>query len=226
LCDLPRWAGDYSPTLFCLEFYSYFQCATKEFNFNSDFSRLFHISYPPFSLIREPFLLWFMCTIWGERSQQISLIYLHFLQKNVLFPLCSSQNLTIVQRLPPPLLLLLGMTQFASSHGMDRHTGKPLSGLDHLRQSLIDILTTRVGLRVMLRDYGGLLPSLIDNPTNQFFAVDLYVAIAGAINQWEPRLKLEQIFYKNLGDGRIEVDLRAIYLPKGTPLKMQGLVVS
>jgi len=78
---------------------------------------------------------------------------------------------------------------------MDRNTGKPLSGLDHLRQSLVDILTTRTGLRVMLRDYGGSLPNLIDSPTNQFFAVDLYVAIADACQKWEPRLKLEQIFF-------------------------------
>jgi len=108
---------------------------------------------------------------------------------------------------------------------MDRNTGKPLGGLDHLRQSLIDILTTRIGLRVMLRDYGGALPALIDSPTNQFFAVDLYVAIADACAKWEPRLRLEQIFYRNLGDGRVNVDLEAIYLPQGKAIKMQGLVI-
>jgi len=108
---------------------------------------------------------------------------------------------------------------------MNRHTGKPLTGLEHLRQSLIDILTTRIGLRVMLRDYGGSIPSLIDSPLNQFFAVDLYVAIADACAKWEPRLRLEQIFFKNLGDGRVEVDLEAIYLPSGKPIKMQGLVI-
>jgi len=118
------------------------------------------------------------------------------------------------------------MAQLISPHGMDRNTGKPLSGLNHLRQSLIDILTTRVGLRVMQRDYGGSLPHLIDNPTNQFFAVDLYVAIAQACQKWEPRLKLEQVFFRNLGNGKVEVDLEAVYLPQGKPIKMQELIIS
>jgi len=109
--------------------------------------------------------------------------------------------------------------------GMNRYTGKPLSGLEHLRQSMVDILTTRIGLRVMLRDYGGSIPNLIDSPINQFFAVDLFVAIAEACAKWEPRLRLEQIFFRNLGDGRVDVDFEAIYLPQGKPIKMQGLIV-
>jgi len=109
--------------------------------------------------------------------------------------------------------------------GMNRQTGKPLTGLEHLRQSLIDILTTRVGLRVMLRDYGSDLPNLIDSPTNQFFAVDLYMSIAMAVAAWEPRLKLEQVFFKKTSDGRIEIDMQAIYLPSGKPIQMQGLAI-
>ncbi|GDD08501.1 phage baseplate assembly protein [Escherichia coli] len=34
--------------------------------------------------------------------------------------------------------------------GMDRNTGKPLSGVDHICQSIVDILTTPLGTRVML----------------------------------------------------------------------------
>ncbi|MBD3768115.1 MAG: GPW/gp25 family protein [Gammaproteobacteria bacterium] len=48
--------------------------------------------------------------------------------------------------------------------GINAQTGKPLSGIDHLRQSISDILTTRVGTRVMRRDYGSQLPELADNP--------------------------------------------------------------
>jgi len=107
---------------------------------------------------------------------------------------------------------------------MDRFTGKALSGLDHLRQSLIDILTTRVGARVMLRDYGSELPNLIDNPTNPFFGVDLFIAIAEACQKWEPRLKLEQIAFKPLGGGKVEVELDVLYLPAGKTITMAGLV--
>ena len=45
--------------------------------------------------------------------------------------------------------------------GMDRETGKSLSGIEHLRQSIRDILTTPIGSRVMRRDYGSRLFELL-----------------------------------------------------------------
>ena len=51
--------------------------------------------------------------------------------------------------------------------GMNRETGKSIDGVDHLRQSVTDILTTRIGQRVMLRKYGSNLPELVDLPTNR-----------------------------------------------------------
>ena len=50
--------------------------------------------------------------------------------------------------------------------GMNAHTGQSLSGLDHLRQSIADILSTPLNTRVMRRDYGSRLPELIDQPIN------------------------------------------------------------
>ena len=35
---------------------------------------------------------------------------------------------------------------------MNRNTGRAVAGLEHLRQSVADILTTPVGSRVMRRD--------------------------------------------------------------------------
>ena len=49
-------------------------------------------------------------------------------------------------------------------NGINAHTGQALSGIDHLRQSIRDILTTRIGTRVMRRDYGSRLPTLVDTP--------------------------------------------------------------
>ena len=48
--------------------------------------------------------------------------------------------------------------------GLNATNGQALSGLDHLRQSIRDILTTRIGTRVMRRDYGSRLPDLVDSP--------------------------------------------------------------
>lgn len=48
--------------------------------------------------------------------------------------------------------------------GMDRNTGKLLSGTDHIRQSIVDILTTPLGTRVMLPEYGSKLLILLIIP--------------------------------------------------------------
>ncbi len=48
--------------------------------------------------------------------------------------------------------------------GMNAATGRNLTGLDHLHQSIADILSTPIGTRVMRRDYGSRLPELIDAP--------------------------------------------------------------
>ncbi|OLL53368.1 baseplate assembly protein W [Bartonella henselae] len=109
--------------------------------------------------------------------------------------------------------------------GMDRTTGKPLSGIDHLRQSILDILSTRIGTRVMRRDYGSRVGELIDAPANNAFAVALYAAIAEALDKWEPRFKLKKIDFKMLGTGQVSLSFEGMYLPSGKPITMEGLLI-
>lgn len=73
---------------------------------------------------------------------------------------------------------------------MDRHTGRRLDGWPHVRQSIIDLLTTRVGTRVQRRDYGTSAVDLIDKPANRATVLDRFVAIAEALDRWEPRVQL------------------------------------
>ncbi|MFB4400330.1 GPW/gp25 family protein [Pseudomonas inefficax] len=73
---------------------------------------------------------------------------------------------------------------------MNRHTGEPISDEGHIAQSIVDILTTRIGTRVMRRSYGSLIPELIDQPLNAANRLRLYAASATAIMQWEPRITL------------------------------------
>ena len=74
--------------------------------------------------------------------------------------------------------------------GMDRHTGQRLDGWPHVRQSKIDLLTTRVGTRVQRRDYGTTAVDLVDKPANRATVLDRFVAIADALDRWEPRVQL------------------------------------
>ncbi len=92
--------------------------------------------------------------------------------------------------------------------GMDRNTGAPLDGDAHLGQSIGDILTTPVGTRVMLRDYGSLLFELIDRPINAATRLLFLAASAEAIARWEPRIRLTRVQFATGGaDGRVSLDI-------------------
>ena len=77
--------------------------------------------------------------------------------------------------------------------GVDASTGRALDGLAHLGQSIGDILMTPLGSRVMRRDYGSLLPDLIDQPFNDVTRLRLYGATALALMRWEPRIRLIRV---------------------------------
>lgn len=77
--------------------------------------------------------------------------------------------------------------------GMNRHTGKPLSGLDHLRQSIDDIIGTPLGTRLGRREYGSNVPELLDQPMNRLTQIQLCAATALALSRQEPRLRLTRI---------------------------------
>lgn len=83
--------------------------------------------------------------------------------------------------------------------GIDATTGRALEGLAHLQQSISDILATPYGSRVMRREYGSLLPYLIDQPFNPATRLRLYAATATALMRWEPRLQLTRVSMQ-LGD--------------------------
>ena len=91
--------------------------------------------------------------------------------------------------------------------GMNRHTGLAVEGSAHLSQSILDILTTPKGTRVMRRDYGSDLPNIIDQPINGETLIDIYQATAEALDEWEPRLELARVQLAAAEAGRIEIDL-------------------
>ena len=111
-------------------------------------------------------------------------------------------------------------------NGINAHTGQALSGIDHLRQSIRDILTTRLGTRVMRRDYGSRLPDLVDNPITPKLAMELYAATAEALQKWEPRLRLTRVRIVEAVAGRVMLDLEGVYLPDGNDITISGVEVS
>lgn len=111
-------------------------------------------------------------------------------------------------------------------NGTDAQTGKRLAGLDHLRQSIRDILTTPIGSRVMRRDYGSRLYRLVDAPLNRATILDLYAATAEALATWEPRIEVQEVRAAEADAGKVTISLRGIYRPTGQLVEMDGIEVT
>lgn len=77
--------------------------------------------------------------------------------------------------------------------GMSANNGRAINGIAHIQQSVRDILTTPIGSRVMRRDYGSLLPELIDQPLHGATALRAYSATVVALMKWEPRIRVQRI---------------------------------
>lgn len=80
--------------------------------------------------------------------------------------------------------------------GMSATTGKPLAGDEHLAQSIRDIVTTPIGTRVMLRDYGCLLFALLDRPMTRATLLLGAMAVTMALAKWEPRIAVTQVTFE------------------------------
>ena len=77
--------------------------------------------------------------------------------------------------------------------GMNCKTGRTINDMDHINQSVKDILMTPIGSRVERRDYGSLLFLLLDNPNTDATRLRVISATVMALNQWEKRIKLDAV---------------------------------
>src|SRR5699024_10455139 len=115
--------------------------------------------------------------------------------------------------------------------GMNASNGKALSDMEHLRQSINQILTTPVGSRVMRRSFGSLLPELLDHPLNEQTTLQLYAATATALLLHEPRLRLTQVSLSEIGtsgqatlriDGITSFSGRQLHASINVPIQQGG----
>jgi phage baseplate assembly protein W len=76
---------------------------------------------------------------------------------------------------------------------MSRVTGKPITRLQHIRQSIEDILTTSNFERIYRNDYGANLKRLIDEPLNESLLAGARVIITRAVTKFETRVVVNQV---------------------------------
>lgn len=110
--------------------------------------------------------------------------------------------------------------------GINSSTGKAIEGTDHLQQSIADILGTRIGTRVMRRDYGSRLPELVDSPMNEEAQIEIFAATAEALQKWEPRFRLERVSIEDTSEhGKLVISLSGMYVIEGDPVTVTGIEI-
>jgi phage baseplate assembly protein W len=95
---------------------------------------------------------------------------------------------------------------------MDRHTGQPISGIEHLRQSMADVLSTSLGSRRQRPDYGSKLRAYVDMPVNEGWKSSVQAEAVRALARWEPRLKLQSVRVVAVLGGKIDLSIAGDYL--------------
>ena len=102
------------------------------------------------------------------------------------------------------------------SLGLNRETGGTITDWEHVVQSIRDLFSTPKGTRVMRRDYGSMIPYLIDRPGTQERVLDVAVAAAEALILWEPRFRLTRMGIEEGGaDGKFALLVEGIFFPRG-----------
>ena len=107
--------------------------------------------------------------------------------------------------------------------GVNSSTGKALSGLDHLKQSISDILQTPIGSRVIRRDYGSRLFELIDAPMNRQTILEIYTSSIEALLKWEPRFYPQKIRITDAQPGYLAITLEGFFVPDGKVILLDGI---
>lgn len=94
--------------------------------------------------------------------------------------------------------------------GMNPDGTGQLTDADHLWNSVRDVLTTPLASRVMRREYGSLLPALLDEPQNEVTRLQCMSAAVIALARWEPRIALNGINISYSKEGAVTAELVGI----------------
>lgn len=103
--------------------------------------------------------------------------------------------------------------------GIDRHTGKVIGNLASAYQGVEVIMSTRIGSRLMRREFGGGLAELLGRLVTPTLFAAWNQLIATAIDLWEPRFRVRRVLVSGTVDairlGRVGIRIEADYRPRG-----------
>lgn len=108
--------------------------------------------------------------------------------------------------------------------GIDRATGRLLDGWPHVAQSVLVILTTAYGERMLRRWFGSAVPQLLGENLTTPTVVRFFAALIAALEvreidtglPREPRFKIVKITPKRVErSGELRLEVLGIYMPRG-----------
>jgi phage baseplate assembly protein W len=98
------------------------------------------------------------------------------------------------------------------------------------KKQLMDVITTRIGSRLMNRHYGSTLHLFQDKPINEYYKSQLKVAILNAISTLSNAFRVIKIdiLYDATKDGvsHLSADIIVNYLPTNDLLEIEQLNIS
>lgn len=113
--------------------------------------------------------------------------------------------------------------------GMNAQTGTSMSGIEHLKQSIINIITTPIGSRVMNRNYGSTLHLFYDQPMDAYHLAQIQAAIINALSIHEPRLKVSSVAVTPNIDpaqlGKLHINIDGVYVPTNETIAVTDLAI-
>jgi uncharacterized protein len=86
-----------------------------------------------------------------------------------------------------------------------------VSGEDNITQSLLILLQTVVGERVMRADFGTAVPEMLFDADSDQNLHRLQDVVGDAIRQWEPRIALESVEARRVPGQETEVEVEVVF---------------
>ena len=107
--------------------------------------------------------------------------------------------------------------------GMNINTGRSIEDMEHLRQSITNILSTPIGSRIMRREYGSRLFKRIDAPMTGELMAEIYSDVVEALFSYEPRFEVTNVSVVSIENGHLILDLVGKYLVTGETVTINGI---
>jgi len=109
--------------------------------------------------------------------------------------------------------------------GMNINTGRTISDMEHLRQSITNILSTPIGSRIMRRDYGSRLFKRLDAPLTGELLAEIYADVVEALFSYEPRFEVTNVSVVSMDQGHLILDVTGKYLITGEDITLTGIEI-